>query len=192
MRTLPRLTLFLLLLSMIFFGGERTSCASPPDVYDLFHQDQTSTTLNNIGLNTPQTHALYVAQDEDWAVFHAQAGLPYSIKITAVAPGIDPALEVFIANPNASGETRDFAAEGGDETYSRVNWPQTGPVWVRVHGTGSFSGATSYTLTVTGDWGANLGLATISGFASTFAYAQGGRLQLPETLPQADTSPVPP
>ena len=175
--------LLLSLLSLMLTWGQPSPMAAPPDLYDLFFDDGTSQTLNTLSLNFPQAHVIAGADDEDWAAFYAQENLPYTVKVQNVGAGLDPELWLYGPGIPTTGYPWpvDQGAYGEDESVSFLKWPATGIFLVRVRTAALAGDSTSYTLTVAGDWGANIALATISGIKVGAAQSSGVVLKLPDT-----------
>lgn len=172
------LTALLTLLAMV-----AQAAASGPDQYDAFCDDGTSATANRVTINMPQTHEIAAADDWDWATFDAEQGMPYSIKLEHVGADVDVELFVYFDGPTTAGLSTDMASFGGAEIYSRQSWPAAGRFWIAVHAWDWRDGATSYTLTVTRNTGANLGLATISGTKMSTGGPDAGGLMVPDQIP---------
>lgn len=167
------------------------AAAAGPDRYDLFYDDGTSATLNEVTINFPQSHAIGAADDWDWATFPAEAGMPYSVKLEQAGADVDLELRVYMDGPSNAPAITEFAGFGGGETFTRQSWPSTGRFWLAVRAADWRAGATSYTLTVTRNTGANLGLATISGSKMSSGGPGSGGVQLPTTMSTSDGSQVP-
>ncbi|MCE5231432.1 hypothetical protein LLG95_17790 [bacterium] len=177
----------------LFLLAIASAPATGPDAYDLFYDDGTSATLNEATVNLPQSHAISGAGDWDWVTFRAEAGMPYSVKLEQVGADVDLELDVFVDGLGAPAFVTDTAGFGGGEIFSRQSWPATGRFWIAVHAYAWREGVTSYTLTVTRNTGANLGLATISGTKmSDRTGPAGGSICLPQTLALPDGSTITP
>ncbi|OPZ10089.1 MAG: hypothetical protein BWZ10_02480 [candidate division BRC1 bacterium ADurb.BinA364] len=153
-----------------------------PDVYDLYFNDATAATLNQMLVNNPQAHVISDAADEDWATaIIPDAGWPYSVHVENAASGLDAELSVYLNGPANAPETpEDETGFGGSETFSRLNWPKAGKIWIRVRAAALAEGEpTSYTLVVRRNTGANIVIPIISGTQQwSLIGPQGGELVL--------------
>ncbi|MCX7045659.1 MAG: FG-GAP-like repeat-containing protein [Candidatus Sumerlaeota bacterium] len=140
-----------------------------PDVYDLLYGDNTPASLNFVTDDqSTQTHNFWSQGDVDWALFNADAGRHYTIRVSAQGPRCDALIKLF--NPSDLGSplvTRDDSYAGGaDEIIEWDSGASSRTMYVMVtqspdaadvHGAG-----TSYLLTISGNWGDNAGLSTLS------------------------------
>lgn len=137
--------------------------ASPPDVYDLYYDDNTTSTSNILIPNIPQVHSISSPSDVDWAVIHVAQGHPYSVRLEELGPGLDLQIEVYVDGLANTPILRNFAEPGADEVYSEFPWEHpSGAYWLAVSPVAIGNGPTTYSLRVTLDAGPNSGLATIS------------------------------
>lgn len=149
---------------------------APPDesdFYDRFYDDNTTATWNFISMSSSgaiQQHNFWKPGDEDWLVFNMDAGTTrsYSVNVTDVATSCNPSIAVYLAsNMESAFRYRDDDGPGYEELLSWFAGPSSGTVLVRIapspNNPGLWGRGTSYTLTVSGDWGDRAGLATIAG-----------------------------
>lgn len=170
--------------SIIYFAEDKTGVVSEPyqalfegshnlDLYDIFHEDDYSTTtLNFFSDNSyTQVHNFWEAGDVDWAMFNADAGRLYTIMVSNQAPHCDAQISLYhetdLDNPHIP-VIDDYHQPGSaDEIMVWNSGTTSGTMYVKVTQSPVYScragNATTYTLSITGDWGPNTGLATITG-----------------------------
>lgn len=143
-----------------------------PDAYDrFFGDDDPATTRNFFGVDAlPQSHNLWMPNDRDWAAFHADPGRWYTVRASDQGANCDAALALYRADDLTTTVipvVDDEPAGGNDEWFSWFSGPTSGTMLVRVSQSPlspALSGiATSYTLTISSDWG-----AASSGDSTTF------------------------
>lgn len=179
-----------LVLSLLFLLQGPAGALSAPDAWRLFYRDNTSATLNHLMLNIPQMHLIQGVSDENWALFYGHEGLPYTVVLSDVGGGADPRLLVYANGKSQAPISTDLNGFGRGETFGRLHWPRSGWCYIQVKPAALRTGPTSYTLTVTGDWGANNGLATISGSTVKFASTRADSLALPKSVSGSLTAPL--
>lgn len=163
---------------------------SGEDIYDKFYNDDTTASLNFIGDdNWGQTHNFWAHGDADWVLFNIDPHRPYTIKVSDQATSCNAA--IYCYNSNDLSHTifpvEDFqGAGGGDEIISWTTGDTSGTILVKIMQSTDdadlYGEGTTYTLTITGDWGPSTGLATISGTTTDKIYAPiGGNLCVPNS-----------
>ena len=154
------------------------------DIYDRVYDDDTSGTLNFVSSDgAMQIHNFWLPDDEDWAAFNADVNRWYSINVTEQAANCDAMIylchEADLQNPLVARD--DWGPGGPDELISWYSGPISGTLFAKVTQSplspGLSGEATTYTLTVTGDWGQSAGLATISGTQRAWISRDGGTLE---------------
>jgi len=149
------------------------SCA--PDLYDRFYNDDTTATLNFISPSGgAQIHNLHDTGDSDWGFFHACGGYLYTIQVRDQATSCDAAIHFYKDGLSTGPLIIDESPAGGTDEVISWSCPTTGTYYLCIRSADErlFGNGTTYTLAVTGDWGANCGLATIS--TGAFKVAEGG------------------
>ncbi len=183
---------------MIYYAKDRTGLLSEPcqteflppnrDRYDCFYDDDTSATLNFFANdNASQVHNFWSSADEDWARFNVDPHRLYSINVTNQAATCDARIELYrpsdVFHPLLTRD--DYGPGGPDEFISWDSGATSGTVLVRVRQSPRSAGLsvteTTYTLTISGDWGPNVGLAIISGTKLVVIGPDGGTLSLPSS-----------
>jgi hypothetical protein len=163
------------------FGTDRA------DIYDRVYEDGTPQTLNFFSNdNAVQIHNLWNPGDVDWAAFNADASRWYSIQVSDQATSCDAIITLYAHSDTITPlVTRDDWGPGGPaELISWFSGTHSGTMLVKVtqspRSVGNFGDETTYTLSITGDWGPNAGLGTISGTRGEIG-PEGGTVQVHDT-----------
>ncbi len=99
----------------------------------------------------PQKHKFDYQGDEDWFLFFAVKGLPFTIKIddASVGNGINPSIEVYNTDGLLEREHNIGFIGEGEESYWSGGVPFTGYYFLRVHNVEPvFSADSNYTLSI--------------------------------------------
>jgi len=112
-----------------------------------------------------QLHNFHDAGDADWVKFYGHGGRPYTIRVENPGTSCDAVIELYDRPTTTSWIARaDYRGPGQPEELPRT-LPTTGTYYVKVYNANAavFGEGTSYTLRLTCDTGAGIGLATALG-----------------------------
>jgi len=163
------------------------------DIYDRFYDDDTTATWNFLGGAVHvQIHNFWEPDDADWVKFNVDSDRPYSIQVQDQAPRCDAIIYLYHeSNLTTALVVRDDWGPGG--AVEEINWysdDTSGTIYILIkqsaEASGLFGEETTYTLRVSGDWGGNAGLATISGTTRLVIGPPGGLLRVPSQTVTGD------
>jgi len=169
------LTLMIFILPLVVYPGE--------DIYDIFLHDDYSTSTENLisSDNVSQIHNFWEPGDVDWVVFNADPSLWFTIQAEDQASHCDAAIALFhesdLLNPIISLDDWHPQSGNANEEISWYSAATSGTMFVRIaqspSSPGWFGEETTYTLSITADFGPSTGLATITGICASIGPGGG-------------------
>jgi hypothetical protein len=176
---------------LLVYVVAHTPALAADDIYDYLYDDDTTVTRNVFRYNSPaQVHNLWSEGDEDWARFTAHAGYLYTVMVMDQAPDCDAIIYLYHeSNLTTPAIVRDDWGPDENEIIAWESDTTSGTMLVRVtlssDGFGAWGAGTSYTLSITFDYGPGIPLPTISGTSKRVTIGpEGGIVQVPAN-PQA-------
>jgi hypothetical protein len=143
---------------------------------DRYEVDDTATSATEyIFSATPmyddrQVHNFHDAGDVDWIWFYGTGGLPYTLHVLNPGPNCDPVIAVYDSTTATAPVSQpvDNHGPGQEETWTTLSLTRTGVYYLKLFNANSslYGAGTSYTLWLTEDTGANIGLAIALGSRS--------------------------
>ncbi len=145
------------ILTLFFFAAQSLHAQEPgsiePDIYDLYYNDDSEDTINEISHGVIQVHNFHVVSDQDWIkVTTFNSGMEHSIDVNEVGEKCDPVIYIYENGLDSAPTARDLGSEGESE---HINFtPSTaGIYWIRIaNAAPDFTGATleqvSYEVTI--------------------------------------------